>query len=66
MNKLEPCPFCGYTPDIDSYDFCYPAVRDKTVWQAGCEICDSYTLGWSKNEAIKKWNKRHETISTNK
>lgn len=59
MNELKPCPFCNRQPVITKED-CYGYSDDE--WMIFCEKCD-LQFGFSKQfktkeEAIKKWNKR--------
>ena len=64
--KVKNCPFCGSEPNIDDPDFCYPATRDRKVWQACCPMCEAQMLGETKEDAINNWNKRYETTKTDK
>lgn len=61
-SKLKPCPFCGFEPDLEDEDTCYPATRDKSVWGVHCTCgsggCGASVLGDSKIEAIQIWNTR--------
>ena len=58
---LKKCPFCGFQPDIEDADFCYP-VGKTTLWQAGCPEpaggCGARVLGNTKELAIEAWNTR--------
>ncbi len=63
---LKHCPFCGHLPNPDNYrDSIHAVVRDDTVWKAGCLLteggCDASVLGWTRDEAIKNWNRRVTT-----
>lgn len=63
---IKSCPFCGFQPERDNPDFCYPTTRPdaagRQVWRAGCIECaggcGAETLGWTEKEAIQRWNKR--------
>lgn len=60
--ELKPCPFCGFKPDRGDADFVYPVTRDKSLYEAVCYEsgggCSSHVIGWSAEEAIRKWNRR--------
>ena len=70
MNELKPCPFCGYQPERNHPDFCYPVTHPdatgKQVFRAGCVECHggcgAEVTGWTAEEAIKAWNTRYVTI----
>jgi hypothetical protein len=63
---LLPCPFCGQIPDRDDPDCVYPVTRPDTygnqVYRAGCVEsaggCGAEVTGWTKDEAIQRWNTR--------
>lgn len=64
LDTLEGCPGCGHVPleyEIE-YDFIYPAIRDRSLWNAVC-TADGCGCGWglvadSPEKAIEMWNKR--------
>ena len=60
MDKLQPCPFCGGLGEVKNVD-AYSV--DLYVWLPVCtdEDCIASALDWhftSKQEAIKRWNRR--------
>lgn len=62
--ELKPCPFCGQIPDANDEDSIYPVTLDRKVYRAGCIEsaggCGAEVLGCSREDAIEKWNARHE------
>lgn len=68
--KLEPCPFCGLTPDLEDDDVCYPLDKKHSIWTCGCPEssggCGAEVVGNSKEDAIKKWNTRVEPNESNR
>lgn len=52
-NKLEPCPFCGGPAYVGIEYY-------ASYWTVGCSKCFCVFERYfkSKDEAIKKWNKR--------
>ena len=60
--KLKPCPFCGN--NVMAYDypgFKHNGKRVASVWSVFCKECgcQPYPDGnYTKDEAIKAWNKR--------
>lgn len=60
--ELKPCPCCGFKPDIEDSDSCYPVSRERDYWSAGCVDsaggCGLRSFGESMHEAIEKWNTR--------
>lgn len=65
MDKLKPCPFCGYQPKLKDEDTLYPLTRNGDLWNAVCAEpyggCSAHILGRTKEEAIKAWNTRPPT-----
>lgn len=65
MTKLLPCPFCGMTPVVTSYDYKTPkGTVLHRQWRVECEYhgCEVQpTADWhymSREEAIAAWNRR--------
>ena len=66
--EMKPCPFCGTEPFHEDPDFVHPdgrpLVNGRQVWIANC--CDNWggcgasVYGWSRDDAIKAWNRRPE------
>lgn len=65
ITKLEGCPGCGHVPleyEIEN-EFIYPAVRDRSLWEAVCTEGGGGGCGWSlladsPEKALEMWNKR--------
>lgn len=72
-DKLLPCPFCSFEPDINDPDCIYPVRSDipyldenekiiYTIWNINCYEsgggCSCSILGDSRQDCIDKWNKR--------
>ena len=61
--QLKPCPFCGFTPDINDEDCIYPVNREKTLWNLVCHEhaggCAASVYGDDRQDVINKWNTRH-------
>ena len=67
MKTMLPCPFCGHVPDVTDPDSVYPVNRyrdEGQIFRAGCEEaaggCGAEVLGFSPEDAIKRWNTRIE------
>jgi len=60
--ELLPCPFCGFTPDINNDDCLYPVTRNNKVFSLNCYMtgggCGAEMLGASPEDCINKWNTR--------
>ena len=59
MKELKPCPFCGAMPKIDSLENSFNGKTEHEILcrAAGCKAHVS-TWNYSKEKAIKSWNKR--------
>lgn len=64
---LKPCPFCGFEPDYDDIDCCYPIALDEktatfSLYGLHCYStgggCGAQVIGESPKECIKIWNGR--------
>lgn len=63
---LLPCPFCGFTPDINDMDCIYQISRQTAVqaevWNINCYEtgggCSAHILGDNPQDCINKWNTR--------
>jgi len=60
-----PCPFCGYTPQVSSYEYRLPSGRVySTQWKVECVEynCPAQpTVDWhyfTREEAVEAWNMR--------
>lgn len=65
MEKLKPCPFCGFKARIKKFE---KAIFDKSscfyVKCYGCGACGS--VEFSEDGAIDMWNRRAENEQTNR
>ena len=52
MEELKPCPFCGGNAKLTQWT--------KTIYSISCIKCDAHFYTYTKEEAIKAWNTRHE------
>lgn len=57
IDELKPCPFCNEKADI------YNNFSLGLLGCVGCNVCDVYMIEQTKALAIKKWNRRYESIS---
>ena len=65
MSEPLPCPFCGYPPQVSSYEYHLPLGKVySTQWKVECmnEHCPAQpTVDWhyfTRDEAIDEWNRR--------
>lgn len=67
MDNTEPlpCPFCGYAPQVSSYEYCLPAGKIYgTQWKVECvnDNCPTQPVAdwhyFTEEEAIAEWNRR--------
>lgn len=65
--ELLPCPFCGYMPQVSSYEYHLPLGKVYgTQWKVECmdDNCPAQpTVDWhyfTREEAIAAWNRRAE------
>lgn len=54
---LEPCPFCGAQPEMESWHGGGPNKRMIKCWQTDCEVGPAVT-GETPDEARAHWNRR--------
>jgi len=60
-----PCPFCGYMPQVSSYEYRTPSGKPYAIqWKVECmdDNCPAQpTVDWhyfTREEAIEAWNRR--------
>ena len=65
LQRIKPCPFCGHDLNTqDELDTIYPVGHsfDTPVYQIVCQTssggCDASILGDSKEDCIRRWNRR--------
>lgn len=58
--KMRPCPFCGGTKDLESYQVT-PGWTNP-YWRIGCAGCGCWfeIAGWTEDDAIAAWNTRED------
>lgn len=60
MLELEYCPFCGGEPKYYERSECEGFHEYWTYYYVECKDCGAQQSSWrSKNEVIKKWNRRY-------
>jgi Lar family restriction alleviation protein len=63
--ELKPCPFCGYMPQVYSYDYKLPSGKVYArQWAVECSYheCQAQpSVDWhytTRKEAVEAWNRR--------
>jgi hypothetical protein len=58
-NTLPLCPDCSFDHNDNLIDTCYPANRERTIFQVSCGEhnggCGRTIYGQSMEDAIKRW-----------
>ena len=63
---LKPCPFCGFKPEFEDGDCCYPVALDRkgnfSLFGLHCYStgggCGAQVIGRTPKDCVEAWNKR--------
>lgn len=61
LQDLKPCPFCGEKAVLETFTTAMEKVPRYRVRCSNC-FCETNWDFFSKEDVIKAWNRRHETV----